>query len=98
LGKWLLLNGALDVSGIFVVVILLGGLLAAAYVLRVINAGFVETRLDPATRKVPRLMEWSALAAGAVAILLGVLSALPIDLLSVGAPGDGPLLRSGMAP
>lgn len=97
LGKWLLLNGALDVSGVFVAVILVGGLIAAAYVLRVINAGFVETRADPRTRAVPRLMEWSALVAGAVAILLGMLSALPIDLLSVGAPGEGPLLRGGIA-
>ncbi len=97
LGKCLFLNGALDVAAIWVVVILVGGLIAAAYVLRVIAAGFVQVTVEPSLRPVSRLMEWSALIAGALAILLGLLSALPIDLLSVGAPAEGPLLRGGFA-
>jgi formate hydrogenlyase subunit 3/multisubunit Na+/H+ antiporter MnhD subunit len=98
LGKWLLLNGALETAAIWVVVILLGGLIAAAYVLRVIATAFVEAPVNKSARNVPRLMEWSALIAGALAILLGLLSALPIDLLTVGAPADGPLLRGGIQP
>jgi len=97
LGKWLLLNGALDAGAVWVVVILVGGLMAAAYVLRVIATGFVDSAVPASVRPVPRLMEWTALVASAIAILLGLFSALPIDLLGVGAPAEGPLLRGGTA-
>jgi formate hydrogenlyase subunit 3/multisubunit Na+/H+ antiporter MnhD subunit len=98
LGKWLLLNGALNAAPAWVAVILLGGLIAAAYVLRVVATAFVEAPADQGIRPVPRLMEWSALIAGAIAILLGLFSALPIELLSVGAPAEGPLLQGGIRP
>ena len=98
LGKWLLLNGALETAMIWVAVILVGGLIAAAYVLRVIATAFVDAPVDSSMRPVPRLMEWSALIAGALAILLGLLSALPIDLITVGAPAEGPLLRGATWP
>ncbi|MGB5644385.1 MAG: proton-conducting transporter membrane subunit [Gammaproteobacteria bacterium] len=85
-GKWLLLNAAF-VSGQWwwAVVLLVGGVMAAAYSFRVLLHAF-RNKQSKHPRHTPHpVMEWSALALAIGAILLGVLSAQPFELLEVGA-------------
>lgn len=85
-GKWLLLNAAF-VSGQWwwAVVLLIGGVMAAAYSFRVLLHAF-RNKESPHPHHSPHpVMEWSALALAAGAILLGALSAQPLELLEVGA-------------
>jgi len=85
-GKWLLLNAAF-VSGQWwwAVVLLVGGVMAAAYSFRVLLHAF-RNKESQHPHHIPHpIMEWSALALAVGAILLGVLSAQPLELLEVGA-------------
>ena len=85
-GKWLLLNAAF-VSGQWwwAVVLLLGGIMAAAYSIRVLLHAFRnKTSAEPHHKPHP-VMEWTALALAACAILLGILSSQPLALLEIGA-------------
>ena len=89
-GKWLLLNAAF-VSGQWwwVLVLLAGGLLAAAYSFRVLIQAFRNKEVATPQHTPHPFMEWSALGLAAGAILLGLLSSLPLELLEVGAvPGS----------
>ena len=85
-GKWLLLNAAF-VSGQWwwAVVLLLGGILAAAYSFRVLLHAFRNKTSAEPHHKPHAVMEWTALALAACAILLGILSAQPLALLEIGA-------------
>ena len=86
-GKWLLLEAAFAQGrwGI-ALVILLGGLLAAAYVFKVVGYAFTPTEQAQAGREVPAAMSWSALLLAAGAILLGFAAPLVWPLLEIGAP------------
>ena len=102
IGKWLLLNQALD-SGqwVFVLVIGFGGLLAAAYIVRVLNLALLRPRHDPHRaehphfHRLPAVMEWTPLVLALAAILLGLFVAAPMRLLEQGAPVEGVWLRGG---
>jgi formate hydrogenlyase subunit 3/multisubunit Na+/H+ antiporter MnhD subunit len=85
-GKWLLLNAAF-VSGQWwwAVVLLLGGIMAAAYSFRVLLHAFRNKESHKPQHRPHPVMEWSALALAVCAILLGILSAQPLELLEVGA-------------
>ena len=85
-GKWLLLNAAF-VSGQWwwAVVLLLGGILAAAYSFRVLLHAFRNMDTQQSRHTPHPVMEWSALALAVCAILIGVFSAQPLELLEVGA-------------
>jgi formate hydrogenlyase subunit 3/multisubunit Na+/H+ antiporter MnhD subunit len=85
-GKWLLLNAAF-VSGQWwwAVVLLAGGVLTAAYSFRVLLHAFRSKEIDTPPLASRASMEWSALALAAGAILLGVWSAQPLQLLEIGA-------------
>lgn len=85
-GKWLLLNAAF-VSGQWwwAVVLLLGGIMAAAYSFRVLLHAFRNKASHHPKHRPHPVMEWSALALAVCAILLGILSAQPLELLEVGA-------------
>ena len=99
LGKWMLLNAALgEGQWWWVAVIAFGGLLAGAYVLRVVALAFFGEGTESGAGKPARVMEWSALAMGAIAIALGLLSALPIEMIGIDAPtAAGSLLKGGPA-
>ncbi len=86
IGKWLLLKAAFA-QGRFglVVVILLGGVLAAAYVFKVVGHAFTPAARERRLRTVPPGMEWSALLLAAAAIVLGLTLPLISPLLQVGA-------------
>ncbi len=85
-GKWLLLNAAF-VSGQWwwAVVLLIGGVMAAAYSFRVLLHAFRNKESQHPHHSPHPVMEWSALALAVGAILLGILSAQPLELLEVGA-------------
>jgi len=85
-GKWLLLNAAF-VSGQWwwALVLLAGGVLAAAYSFRVLLHVFRSEETETPHHAPHPVMEWSALGLAVGAILLGVWSAQPLELLEVGA-------------
>lgn len=87
IGKWLLLEVALEQGkwGI-VVVIVLGGLLAAGYVFKVIGQAFAQSGAMQESKAVPASMEWAALLLAFVAILLGFLASPVLSLVGIGSP------------
>jgi multicomponent Na+:H+ antiporter subunit D len=82
--KWVLLEAALETGHPWLaVVILVGGLLAAGYLFRILGQAFTPSATE-ATLFVPRSMEGAALALAVVALSLGLFSAPLLDLLHVG--------------
>ncbi|MEJ2450920.1 MAG: proton-conducting transporter membrane subunit [Gammaproteobacteria bacterium] len=90
IGKWLLLEAALsqgrwDIVGI----ILVGGLLAAAYVFKVMGHAFTQAGVTHEAHRVPRTMEWTALSLAFAAILLGFVAVPLLHLINTGAVAVG---------
>jgi len=91
IGKWLLLEAAIH-SGQWwlVIIIILGSLLAAAYIFKVIGFAFTQSKMSHQTRKVPVQIQWTALALALAAILLGLIAPWPLALMDIGLPfGEG---------
>jgi len=88
LAKWLLIDAAL-VQGRWdmVVVILAGGLLAAAYVFRVLRQAFLLPPSGERRRfaKAVPLLEWTAFALAAASVLVGLRGMEIVHLLGAGA-------------
>ncbi len=81
-GKWLLIVSALDQrQWWWVAAILVGSMLAAAYVFRLLAPAFVMPSDDLRPQPVPRVMEWSAFALAALSVVLGLFAWLPAGLL-----------------
>lgn len=95
--KWMLLNAALT-SGQWwwVLVLVSGSLLAAAYTFRVLTHAFTRLPEEPPRCAVPARLEWNALSLALVAMLLGFVAGDVLDLARVGAPVAGPALGAGM--
>jgi len=87
IAKWLLLNAALQQGQWWVAAtLILGGLLAAGYVFRVVQQAFVPSQPAAAFHPVSRGMELVPLVLALIALGLG-LSAIPLlTLLQIGAP------------
>ncbi len=87
IGKWLLLEVALAQGqwGL-VVIIVLGGLLAAGYVFKVLGQAFTQAAVMHESRAVPASMEWAALLLAFGAILLGFLATPVLSLVGIGSP------------
>ena len=87
IGKWLLLEAAL-VQGRWdlAVVVILGGLLAAGYVFKVLGYAFTQASVSHESRAVPANMEWAALLLACGAILLGLLAPSVLSLVGIGDP------------
>jgi multicomponent Na+:H+ antiporter subunit D len=85
--KWLLLSAAI-VSGqwVWAVVMLVGGLLAAAYLFRVIGQAFLARPTVAELRPVPLREQLPALALAICSMLLGIFSYEPLALLREGQP------------
>lgn len=74
-GKWLLLEASIvqerwDLAAI----IIIGGLLAAGYVFKVLGYAFTKAEVSHHARTVPARMEWTALLLAIGAILLGFIA------------------------
>lgn len=81
-GKWMLLQSALQ-QGMWhwALVIVGGGLLTAAYVFRVLGYAFTESSHAHEQHTVPRTMEWAALVLALVAVSLGFVAPWALSLL-----------------
>jgi formate hydrogenlyase subunit 3/multisubunit Na+/H+ antiporter MnhD subunit len=86
-GKWLLLQAALtEGRWDFVGVMLLGGLLAAGYVFKVLGNTFTQAHKTHEPISVPARMQWAAMLLAAGAILIGFLVPQFLALVGVGDP------------
>ncbi len=95
IGKWLLLEAALTQQRWdLAIIMILGGLLAAAYVFKVLGHAFTQAPLPHEPIAVHASMEWAALLLAFTAIMLGFLAPLVLPLLNIGQPfatiGVGP--------
>jgi formate hydrogenlyase subunit 3/multisubunit Na+/H+ antiporter MnhD subunit len=83
--KWLLLQAALD-SGQWwwIAVMIVGGLLTAAYVFKVLRRAFLPAEAGDTVTPVPRALEFSAFALALASILLGLFGAPLLELLMIG--------------
>ncbi|ABA57781.1 multisubunit sodium/proton antiporter, MrpD subunit [Nitrosococcus oceani ATCC 19707] len=87
LAKWSLLTAAIaNGQWGWAIIIVLGGLLAAGYVFRVLSYVFMQAPSKAHYRPVPWLMEWPALLLALMAICLGFITQTPLTLIEIGAP------------
>jgi len=85
IGKWLLLKAALDQGNwAIIVVLLLGGLLAAAYIFKVLGNIFTQASHPHEPSMVPARMEWAALLLASGAILLSFMASPIFELINIG--------------
>lgn len=85
LAKWMLIQAALTHGQWgWAAVVIAGGLLAAAYVLRVLRQAFLLAPADSRFHPVPRSMEWTAFILAATSVLLGLRGAELMALLAAG--------------
>ncbi|MCF6235652.1 MAG: oxidoreductase [Gammaproteobacteria bacterium] len=93
IAKWLLLEAAIR-SGQWWwgVILILGGMLTAAWVFKVIGYAFTQSGAPHNTRTVPISMEWTALAMALLAIALGLFAPWPLALMEIGLPFAGEAL------
>ncbi|MGB3212203.1 MAG: proton-conducting transporter membrane subunit [Desulforhopalus sp.] len=87
IGKWLLLEAAM-VQGRWdlAAVMILGGLLAAGYVFKVLGHAFTKAAVSHESGAVAASMEWAALLLAFGAILLGFLAPSVFSLVGIGDP------------
>jgi len=87
IGKWLLLEAAL-VQGRWdlVVVMMVGGLMAAGYIFKVLGYAFTQADAPHESRPVPLSMEWAALLLAIAAILVGLMATEILPLVGIGDP------------
>ena len=87
--KWLMVSAAVT-QGRWIVagVILVGSLLAAGYVFKVIGQALAKQEIAPTLRlKIPRYWEAGALALALAAVALGLVPMQPSGFLQIGRPG-----------
>lgn len=90
IAKWLLLEAALTHNQwVWAAVMIIGGLLAAGYVFKVVGYAFTKADSPHDARPVPLTMEWAALGLAAGAIILGLNAHYPLALLDIGKPFAG---------
>jgi formate hydrogenlyase subunit 3/multisubunit Na+/H+ antiporter MnhD subunit len=81
-GKWLLIGAGLEQGQWWwIAVILVGSLMAAGYMTRVLGRAFVSASDRPVEGEVSISMEWSALALALISLLLGFFASGPARLL-----------------
>jgi len=87
IGKWLLLDASLR-SGQWwwAVILILGSLLAAAYIFKVIGHAFTQAEVTHEAGEVSRMMEWVAFVLALAAIVLGLIAPGPLALMDIGSP------------
>lgn len=85
LAKWLLIDAALTQGQWgWAVLVIVGGLLAAGYVFRVLRQAFLLAPQVAQFRAVPRSLEWTAFGLAAASLLLGLGGMDLVRLLGVG--------------
>jgi formate hydrogenlyase subunit 3/multisubunit Na+/H+ antiporter MnhD subunit len=85
IGKWLLLETALSQDRWdLVAVMLVGGVLAAGYVFKVLGYTFTQATVTHEAGAVPRTMEWAALGLALGSIVLGLIAVPVLDWFDMG--------------
>jgi len=85
--KWLMVEASLNAGQWWwAVALLVGSLLAAAYVFKVIGRAFTQADVPHSSKSVPAVMEWTALVLAAFAILLGLIAPWPLAWMEIGSP------------
>jgi formate hydrogenlyase subunit 3/multisubunit Na+/H+ antiporter MnhD subunit len=85
--KWLMAEASLNAGQWWwAVSLILGSLLAAAYVFKVVGHAFTQAEAPHPTTAVPPVMEWTALALALAAILLGLVAPWPLEWMDIGGP------------
>jgi multicomponent Na+:H+ antiporter subunit D len=96
IGKWLLINASIaNQQWLITVLIAVGSLLAAGYILRVLPCAFRQVPQMKPPKVISPVTEWAAFGLALVAIGLGLLSIFPLGLLEVGSPVAGSLIIGG---
>ena len=87
IGKYMLILTAAEQGKWFwAAVLALGGILAAAYVFRVLNIALCTGKSVAVGQSVPAGLIWPAWALAVVAMLLGLLASGPLEIVAIGAP------------
>ena len=87
IAKWLMVEASLKTGQWWwAVTLILGSLLAAAYVFRVVGQAFTLAEVPHTSKPVPATMEWTALILAAAAILLGLIAPWPLAWMEIGSP------------
>lgn len=87
IGKWLLLEAALTQGRWeLAAVMILGGVLAAGYIFKVLGYAFTEAPEPQTSNAVPASMEWASLLLALIAILIGFLAVPMLSLIAIGNP------------
>ena len=89
IGKWLFLQAAIQqAQWEWVILIIAGSFIAALYVFRLLGAIMAAPAQGEQVRvrRVPLVMEVTALALGVLAFVLGIGAALPLSLIEIGVP------------
>ena len=87
IAKWLMLDSALRTGQWWwAIILILGGLLTAAYIFKVVGYAFTHAEQPQQKRTVPISMEWTALALALAAVLLGLIAPWPLALMDIGSP------------
>ena len=90
IGKWMLLDAALYTGQWWwALILIMGGLLTAAYVFKVVGYAFTQAEVTHEASRVPAGMEWTALLLALAAVLLGLFALWPLALLDIGFPFAG---------
>ncbi len=93
IGKWMLLDAAFRTGQWWWgLILILGGLLTAAYIFKVVSYSFMQANVHHDTMRVPIVMEWVALALALAAVLLGLFAPWLLALMEIGLPFGGDTL------
>jgi NADH:ubiquinone oxidoreductase subunit 5 (subunit L)/multisubunit Na+/H+ antiporter MnhA subunit len=90
--KWLFLHAALMTGQWwYLLVIIAGSLLAAAYIARVLAWAFLDVARTHYP-SIPWVMKWPPLALSLLALLFGLIAYEPLQIALIGAPVSGVVL------
>lgn len=97
--KWLLLTAAVETGQWWwALVMLCGGLLTGAYLLRIVGPAFLggePSATASAARQVSAAPQWAALGLALISLLLGLLAVAAIGLIEIGRSGLGAITGGG---
>ena len=89
IAKWLMLGAFIGSNNWWLVIVMsIGGLLAAGYIFKVLQYAFSQTEVKKEPRQIPAIMEWTAFGLALSAILLGMIAPYPLLLMDIGNPLD----------
>jgi formate hydrogenlyase subunit 3/multisubunit Na+/H+ antiporter MnhD subunit len=85
--KWFLLESTLEQEQwTYLVIVLLGGLLSAGYIFKVLGYAFIHSEISNYSKKPPVSMEWIALLLALSAIFIGFVSSWILPIIAIGEP------------